>query len=933
MGRSVKQPCWNCSLLSSREKGKSQCQNCQSKEKTDQSESDKENINHASFDEDAEKVSDEEEEEEEKKGLQVKTEIDPEYLRSLPAGWSYRNVQVGLGNIIKRFISPAGKEFTSRIEAVRSLSETAGAEVEAAQLRSGLSVDGWMSHPLLPSGWLAKPVCSTGTVFKFLTGQNQLLVGKKKVLKHLEGNEDYDNLTSENVEKFLSLYLNMRRVTSHGDEWLKDESLPQGWRYKKQGGTGADLARILSPSGEIFPSRQKALLHMIQNKFSEPEVRKMRSSLMFDGWLESELLPQDWSYRKCKTGRNEYNFLSPQGEIFRSQRSLVDYYRSHYTEQDVRNIDVLFEEIKSKWVNTKHAWKVDDPSVPPGWKIRYFVMTKAGKEHRRFSLMTPGGLVFQSRVKAVQHFVQNKSGEGQEGQVGPLLDCLSHEGWETNSSLPENWRVKGSLFFTSEGLVLSLKSAVSHMESLTDKYSRDDLDNILRLAKNSRAEAERRKIVWQRDPGVPEGWQFRSRHHNNNTREYFLTPAGLELVGRTSAIQWLLQQGKSPAHPEVQTLIAGLPSAGWEAASDLLPSGWWRKEKTAKPGSFKFLSPDCKEFSSLSFVYHHLRANGCPGRILNNIKKKLNIRNLLSNRKVDKKERISYRWREEPGLLPPGWKLAEKELRYGSRKVFYLSDSGILLKSAALAYQLMKAENVELKYLSFIEDKLAEEGWTGRKGRKNVFRIFNDFIVLDDHYLPADWKLNLDKEKFPENFLNLEEECEVLFLTGDGNILTRNEASGLISDKSSSKFSAEDLSNYLFLLSTLASRIEHKGWVEDSHIPQGWRLKDVNLGERRVTQVLSQEGQLFDSLLSAFLHVNSRPHSFTVDDINNLKDKLEEEGFTKDQKLPEGWLIARGQREQVFELLSRGNNYQVMLITQLCYLGLIFRGDPLPHSQ
>ena len=168
--------------------------------------------------------------------------------------------------------------------------------------------------------------------------------------------------------------------------------------------------------------------------------------------------------------------------------------------------------------------------------------------------------------------------------------------------------------------------------------------------------------------------------------------------------------------------------------------------------------------------------------------------------------------------------------------------------------------------------------------------------------------MNLDKEKFPEDFLNLEEDCEVLFLTEKGNIVTQNEATGLISDKSSSKFSAEDLSNYLFLLSTLPSRIEHKGWVEDINIPQGWRLKDVNLGEKIVTHLISPEGDLFQSLLSAFLHVIKHRTAFTVEDIKNLKDKLEEEGFTRDQKLPEDWLIARRQREQVFELLSRGNN-------------------------
>ena len=166
--------------------------------------------------------------------------------------------------------------------------------------------------------------------------------------------------------------------------------------------------------------------------------------------------------------------------------------------------------------------------------------------------------------------------------------------------------------------------------------------------------------------------------------------------------------------------------------------------------------------------------------------------------------------------------------------------------------------------------------------------------------------MNLDKEKFPEDFLNLEEDCDVLFLTEEGNILTRTEASGLISDKSSSKFSAEDFSNYLFLLSSLAGRREQAGWVEDRNIPPGWRLKDVKLRERTVTHVQSSDGQLFESLHSAFIYVINRPHDFSLDDINNLKAKLVEEGFTKDQKLPEDWLIARGQREQVFELLSRG---------------------------
>ena len=36
----------------------------------------------------------------------------------------------------------------------------------------------------------------------------------------------------------------------------------------------------------------------------------MRASLSNEGWKESPLLPPLWRFRKCKTGRNEYSFLT-----------------------------------------------------------------------------------------------------------------------------------------------------------------------------------------------------------------------------------------------------------------------------------------------------------------------------------------------------------------------------------------------------------------------------------------------------------------------------------------------------------------------------------------------------------------------------------------------------------------------------------------------
>ena len=91
------------------------------------------------------------EEQEQEKMLKQETDVSsPEYLASLPPGWSVRKLQVGFGSIIKKFVCPGGKEYLGRVGAIRRLSGLEGRREEAAILRAGLAADGWMQHPLLP---------------------------------------------------------------------------------------------------------------------------------------------------------------------------------------------------------------------------------------------------------------------------------------------------------------------------------------------------------------------------------------------------------------------------------------------------------------------------------------------------------------------------------------------------------------------------------------------------------------------------------------------------------------------------------------------------------------------------------------------------------------------------------------------------------------
>ena len=100
-----------------------------------------------------EEPGDEEQEEDEGQEKMLKLETDltsPEYLASLPPGWTVRQLQVGFGSIIKRFVCPGGKEYLGRVGAIRRLAGLEGRQEEAAILRAGLAADGWMQHPLLP---------------------------------------------------------------------------------------------------------------------------------------------------------------------------------------------------------------------------------------------------------------------------------------------------------------------------------------------------------------------------------------------------------------------------------------------------------------------------------------------------------------------------------------------------------------------------------------------------------------------------------------------------------------------------------------------------------------------------------------------------------------------------------------------------------------
>ena len=686
---------------------------------------------------------------------------------------------------------------------------------------------------------------------------------------------------------------------SEGDskQWIDgSDFLPAGWCYKTVHGFTADYCKVMTSDGIVLNSKVKALSYMIDNQFSEEDINKMRASFLYDGWSESNLLPDQWRYRKCKAERNEYNFISPSGEIFTSRRSLIDFFRSseEFDDEDVQNALVFIEEIKATWVNNQQDYQEGDETIPPGWKIKYFMGLKANRETRqRQYILSPSGARFQTRSKALQFMIQS---EHSAEHISYMFTQLELEGWRSHPHLPHNWRIKknhmtsqGSFIFTSEGLILTVKRAVEHMEKHPEKYS---LEQAVALEEVSRALAKEKseeKWEWTVDcESIPLGWSYRSVSVKGSPhrREYFLTELGQIIRGRVKALQVLVRmEGRGPGDEQVERVRRGLAGVGWTEAESFLPAGWLQKPVLAEQRKFRYLSPDFSEFRSLADVYQHMKTNGFKAEVMKKVSEKLDLKTKLRNKTLTKNTSnwSSHSW-QLAEFLPPQWKFSEKNLKYGQKRYIYLSPTGFMLKKSVEALLLMIEEGVEQQFLTAMTERLKFDGWRSHSA------------------LPPGWKYCNNRKNFPDSMT----ESAVVFCSPEPRVLCEPEALKMLREQH--KMSEAELRQMLSGLE------EDPGdWQTDDCLPADWRIKEIILKDKKIFRVKGPDDQIFDSVMAAFVEMVQRPNLYSSSVLSKVKIKLREEGFENNDRLPEGWMIIKNRGDNLFELLSKeGILYQTL---------------------
>ena len=386
---------------------------------------------------------------------------------------------------------------------------------------------------LFPENWWAKPDTPTEgskktiTCYRFLTADNKWFKGIKKAMAAVTACSSNPAEDLEKLHKFLAMFQNFSR--SNNSTWLDgEESLPEGWRYRTCQTTTGDYAKVLSPGGEVFSSRSRALAHLVKEGAPPPQLEKMKSSLLFDGWMGSSLLPPGWMYRKCKSGRNEHSFLSPSGLVFPSRRLLVAHLKDQpgFAEQDVTNLDLLRKDIRARWISSSHGWLEGDPSVPQGWRIRFFDLEGRRFGKPRHYILSPEGALFQTRRAAFKAIVER--GASKE-ELGTMLSLLHHEGWEEHPALPAGWRFrqrenKAVSLLSRKGEELGLARTAQYLEA-SQEYSQGDREKLVAFAwKVQQEKVERKTMGWLEDPSLPRGWCVRELLIKKMQHTYGLLP-------------------------------------------------------------------------------------------------------------------------------------------------------------------------------------------------------------------------------------------------------------------------------------------------------------------------------------------------------------------------------------------------------------------------
>ena len=147
----------------------------------------------------------------------------------LPHGWKKR-CRHGKSNLVS-YLSPQGDYFNNLKDMLKHLLKKKSNKKAVEKLKPKLIQEGYQTSALLPKGWMARQRPNSNQLdVEFLTSRMQTLKGLERALDWLKMSKDKKKNDIVNLGKFVEKIQQEVNVGKY--TWVKDESLPEGWKMR-----------------------------------------------------------------------------------------------------------------------------------------------------------------------------------------------------------------------------------------------------------------------------------------------------------------------------------------------------------------------------------------------------------------------------------------------------------------------------------------------------------------------------------------------------------------------------------------------------------------------------------------------------------------------------------------------------------------------------
>ena len=505
-----------------------------------------------------------------------------------------------------------------------------------------------------------------------------------------------------------------------------DPSVPEGWLVS------ADGKRFKDETGKHFFSRLEALKSM--ENYSSADKQKMKEGLTLGNW-SSENLPEGWLVKRNKKGEKFY--LAPSLEVVKTLENVIKLMKEEGRDE---------EEIDK--VKTGAGWSVE-PNFPEGWRVSLPSMSLS--HQKRF--LDPEGRIFLGTRQVYQHYLTSSPVD--EEAVRKVRQCLVGEGWDTSEFLPDSWMLKRTEVGGREAKAQYLseigekfknaEKAVTYL--ISNNFSAEIIEKFKENALNTKYYAA---------DNLPAGWKVGEAPVGHGRRaKRFLSREGKFLVNRAAAGKYMLEQ--KYGQEDLALIRAGFLEDGWRP-SEKLPPGFLLRIKTEGGERTK---PQFLNIESFEIIHRvremvsYLKDNDYSPETIEQIKtisrprlaagpdcdisdESLEIDDSLVLAEDDDSQRdqkkvssaktsSKLQWTEDETSLPRGWKISEM------RNTFCPGNEKMYYKLLTPGGVYL---NTRAQAVRFMKEKPAE--FTAEETEFMISQLHRDGWIRSDN-LPHNW--------------------------------------------------------------------------------------------------------------------------------------------------------------------------------------------------